>query len=310
MPFQTRLTPFCWGSLPEWVRAAGREWPRERGGTVPLGFTAAGGLPAPRWVTSSPVMPPGLRTGRQDGLRAGATSCTCAKGDGTDTRKLVRCEGKPKLAPLVARRTRVALRDNKSAKTGDSSLWEVAADGSNLHPLLPAGTVRPPNGMAAGLRTASTTCSNPGMTRREGNWTRDIWALREKGSVFEKPLSQPVQLTVGPMKLRLAAGQQRRKKALRSGLPTRAASWCAGTPRHGQWVSYLAGISAEMLDFSRDGQWVTYVTYPEGELVAQQGGRHPETRLVTRALRVPDFPRWSPDGKQDRLFPAGYQVGR
>ena len=33
-----------------------------------------------------------------------------------------------------------------------------------------------------------------------------------------------------------------------------------------QLVSYLSGISATHLDFSRDGEWVCYVTYPEFSL--------------------------------------------
>ena len=34
----------------------------------------------------------------------------------------------------------------------------------------------------------------------------------------------------------------------------------------GEFVSYLSGISAEFVDFSKDRQWVAYVTFPEQTL--------------------------------------------
>ncbi len=70
------------------------------------------------------------------------------------------------------------------------SLWQVAVDGTNLHPLLP-GWHNPP----------SECC---------GKWTADgkyfvfqsqpgIWALAEKGNWFGKAGGQPFQVTSGPM---------------------------------------------------------------------------------------------------------------
>jgi len=72
------------------------------------------------------------------------------------------------------------------------TLWEAAADGSNLHPLLP------------GWHSPATECC--------GDWTpdgryfvfqsthngrTDIWLMREKKGFFD-PNPQPVQLTTGP----------------------------------------------------------------------------------------------------------------
>jgi dipeptidyl aminopeptidase/acylaminoacyl peptidase len=63
-----------------------------------------------------------------------------------------------------------------------------------------------------------------------------------------------------------------------------------------QWSSYLSGISAEHLDFSRDGAWVVYVTYPEGNLWRSKVDGSHQLRL-TYSLQA-SLPRWSPDGKQ------------
>jgi serine/threonine protein kinase len=78
-------------------------------------------------------------------------------------------------------------------KTNSNSLWEVSADGSNLHPLLP------------GWNTPPAECC--------GNWIPDgryflfqstragktgIYAIAEKGGLFRKAAKEPVLLTAGP----------------------------------------------------------------------------------------------------------------
>ncbi len=119
-----------------------------------------------------------------------------AKSDGSESRKLVTVAGK--LRGWVGwspdgKCLRFVLDD---AKTGPTSLWEVSAEGTNLHPLLP-GWNSPAN-------------------ERLGNWTpdgryfvlqsarrgkADIWAIPEKGSLFRRPGREPVQLTAGPTTL-------------------------------------------------------------------------------------------------------------
>src|SRR5207249_1397582 len=65
----------------------------------------------------------------------------------------------------------------------------------------------------------------------------------------------------------------------------------------GQFAPYLSGISAEMLDFSRDGKWVAYVTYPEGSLWRSALDGNQRLQLTFPPLQVRN-PRWSPDGKR------------
>ena len=71
-----------------------------------------------------------------------------------------------------------------------SLLWEISADGSNPHPLLP------------GWESLPTQCC--------GRWTEDggyfvfqarsnVWAITEKSGLFQKSDRTPVQLTSGPM---------------------------------------------------------------------------------------------------------------
>jgi len=64
-----------------------------------------------------------------------------------------------------------------------------------------------------------------------------------------------------------------------------------------QFVSYLSGLSAEGLDFSRDGEWVTYVSLPQATLWRSRLDGSQQLQL-TDSSTVVGLPRWSPDGKR------------
>ena len=176
------------------------------------------------------------------------------------------------------------------------SLWEIASDGSHLHPLL--------------LGWSDTCC---------GNWTPDgnyfvfqstrntagsnIWAIREKRSLFRKASREPVQLTPGllnfwaPVPSRdgrklFAVGGVQRGEVLRYDL------------RRREFVPYLAGISADGLAFSLDGGWVAYVAFPEGTLWRSRVDGSERLQLTFLPMRTA-LPRWSPDGRVIALMAKG-----
>ena len=80
-------------------------------------------------------------------------------------------------------------------------------------------------------------------------------------------------------------GEQRRGELVRYDTKTR------------QWGSYLSGISAEHLQFSKDGKWVVYATYPEASLWRSKVDGSQRLQLTYPPLQATE-PRWSPDGKQ------------
>jgi Tol biopolymer transport system component len=63
-----------------------------------------------------------------------------------------------------------------------------------------------------------------------------------------------------------------------------------------QWVSYLSGMSADLVNFSKDSEWITYVSYPDGNLWRSRVDGSQRLQLSFPPMRA-HAPRWSPDGK-------------
>jgi Tol biopolymer transport system component len=206
--------------------------------------------------------------------------------DGTGQRKLVSLPDlvfDPAFSPDGSViRFRVA-----GALFGEGALWEVSIDGKNLHPLLP--NWRNPPRACCGRWTADGQYFVFGS---QGN----IWALSEKRSLFGKSISQPVQLTSGPM-------------AFGNPMPSKDGQklFVVGVLSHGelsrydvksqQFSPFLGGISADSVSFSKDGQWVAYTAYPESTLWRSKADGSQRLQLTYPPM-IALLPRWSPDGKQ------------
>jgi Tol biopolymer transport system component/predicted Ser/Thr protein kinase len=213
-----------------------------------------------------------------------------ANSDGTDSRKLISLPGiahslqwSPDGSVL-----RFSVRD---PKTNSNSLWEVAADGTHLHPLL------------AGWNRAPSECC--------GNWTPDgryflfqsarngvsnVWAILEKGGPFRKTTGEPVVLTAGPMNFLAPVPSKDGKKLFVIGVQARG-ELVRYDSKTRQFVPYLGGISAEGVTFSRDGIWVAHVAYPEGTLWRSKADGSERLQLGFAPMRAFQ-PTWSPDGKR------------
>jgi Tol biopolymer transport system component len=182
----------------------------------------------------------------------------------------------------------------------DSKLYEMSADGSGLHPLLP------------GWRPAAAQCC--------GHWTPDrrfflflswdaplrspsamalpaqIWVLEERRRLLRRATPEPIQLTSGPIRWGSPVPSKDGKKIFARGVVPRGELGRYDSHSH-RIEPYLAGISAEDVSFSRDGQFMAYVTFPEGILwKANRDGSNPVQ--LTDPPWYPTMPRWSPDGTQ------------
>lgn len=185
-------------------------------------------------------------------------------------------------------RIRFTVRD---AKNGTNSLWEVGRDGTRARPLL-LGWNSPP-------AECCGTWSPDGkffFFQSTQNEKTNIWVLREAWGSFRKTTSAPVLLTTGGMNYFAPTVSRDGKQIFVKGAVPRGevVQYDANSR---QFVPYLAGISAENLDFSRDGRSVIYVSYPEGTLWRSTIDGRDRVQLTFSPMRV-FLPRWSPDAKR------------
>ena len=223
-----------------------------------------------------------------------------AKSDGTDSRQFVTVNGTPSWMRWSpdGRLLRFTVTD---PRTNTTSLWEVRDDGSGLHPLLAGWNNLPAECCGSWTRDGSYF-----VFQSTRNFRSDIWAIREKPRLFQKPEPTPVQLTTGPLSFRgpqpsydgsklFAIGVQRRGELLRFDTKSK------------QFMPYLSGISADTVDFSKDGQWVTYVAVPDGTLWRSKTDGTEKLQLTFPPVTA-YLPRWSPEGK--RIAFQGLSTGK
>jgi len=172
-----------------------------------------------------------------------------------------------------------------------NSIWEVNADGGNLHRWLAKwqgdGDVGLGNWTPDGKYFVFETLRNGRL---------DLWTVREKADLLHKISADPVQLTAGPLgfdapqpsldgKRIFAMGKQSRSELVRYDSNSK------------QFVPYLGGISAGEVHFSPDGKWLSYVSFPEGALWRCRLDGTEKLQLTSQPMFV-TYTAWSPDGAQ------------
>ena len=186
------------------------------------------------------------------------------------------------------RRIRFDLHD---PRIDSSSIWEMDANGKGIHPLFPDW--------------------KESSFQRCGNWSPDgnyyyflagrgnaqaIWVMPERRSLFRRRAKGPSRLTSGPLrfyspilssdgKRLFVLGEELRVELQRYDLQAR------------RFDSYLPGLSAGPVDFSRDRKWMAYVSYPDMTLWRSRVDGSDKMQLTFPPVRAYE-PRWSPDGSQ------------
>ena len=214
-----------------------------------------------------------------------------AKADGTEARKLLTSKGDIKNVTWSPDSAQLRFDSSESAGTiGQTLAWEVSATGAGLHRLV-TGWHDPPD-----------ECC--------GKWTADgkyfvfqsqsqIWALpRKSGFLQSEP--KPTALTSSPMSLSFPLPSKDGKKLFMIGQTFRGELMHYDS-KAGQFSSFLGGISAEYVAFSKDGQWVSYVSYREGTLWRSKLDGSQRLQLTYPPM-YPLLPRWSPDGSRIIFF--------
>lgn len=229
-------------------------------------------------------MPDGRRL-----LIANGNELTIVGADGSDPHNLVATPGLPfwlRWSP-DGRRLRFTLRDPKRQTT---QLWEVNADGSHLHPLLPGWS-----------QPASECC---------GDWTSDgedyvfqsshdehygIWALRERPWFLAD--REPRQITNGPLDYESPSTSPGSHKIYFIGV-NQQFELLRQSPNSSAFAPLDQNLSAASLAvYSRDGQWVAWLNASDGSLWRSRIDGSRRIELTTPPLRIFSM-KWSPDDKR------------
>ncbi len=170
------------------------------------------------------------------------------------------------------------------------AIWEVDADGSNLHEM------------------RFNWPGNP--MERSGDWTSDgryfiftsqrdglsnVWALQEKPDWWHRIDPSPIQLTHGPVDYYQPVPSRDGRSIFAIGVQPFGELVRYDADRK-DFVPFLDGRSFDHISFSRDGQWLAYVTYPEGALWRSRADGSEPLQLTFAPLQAA-APRWSADDK-------------
>ena len=233
-------------------------------------------------------MPDGRRL-----LIASGNELTIVEADGSESRKLISTQGLAfwlRWSPN-GKRLRFTLLDPKSQTT---ELWEVEADGSNPHPILPGWS-----------RPASECC---------GSWTADgsdfifqswhsshkeIWARAERPWPLRD--GEPRQITNGPLDYEAPSTSPGSRRVYFIGENSQIELLHA-LPKSSAFVALDQILSSSALaEYSRDGKWVAWLNTSDGSLWRSRADGSERIELTTPPLRIFSM-KWSPDDKRLALM--------
>jgi Tol biopolymer transport system component len=225
------------------------------------------------------------------------TSLQIANADGTNSRQLVALENEPfglHWSP-DGKKLRFSLYDLKSKKT---DIWEIFADGTNLHRWFPDWRPDLQKGEGCWMPDGKyfVFATSPSLvTQRGGGQQFGLWAARETTDVFHQPVHDPIQLMTGPTIFHdlVASPDGTKLFAVSSGKGR--GELVRYDVKSGEWRPAFSGMSSQFVSFSLDGNWMAYVSYPDGTLWRSKTDGSQRLQLTFPPLEVA-LPRWSPDG--------------
>ncbi len=172
---------------------------------------------------------------------------------------------------------------------GGIALWEMQADGSNLHRMFASGS--PDDRECCGEWTPDGryfiyTATHQGLS--------NLWALREPGWSLRRAPHGPFQLTGWPDNITGASVSPDGKSVLFYAGRNRSQ-----IQRFDVKANRLTPVSPEGFsapEYSPDSHWIVYVDANKGDVWKASTQSSERMQLTLPGFRA-TFPRWSPDGK-------------
>ncbi|MGA9672103.1 MAG: winged helix-turn-helix domain-containing protein [Terracidiphilus sp.] len=235
-------------------------------------------------------MPDGRRL-----LVASGNDLTIIGADGSDPTKLVTSPGMAfwlRWSPN-GKLLRFTLNDPKRQTT---ELWEVAADGSNLHALL-SGWSKP----ASECCGSWTSDGKDFVFQSTHNGHRDIWAQRQR--LWPLTDREPRQITNGPLDYEAPSTSPIGRRIYFIGVNEQIELL------HAQADSTIftaldQNLSAAALaQYSPDGHWVAWLNAADSSLWRSRADGSERIELTTPPLRIFSM-KWSPDNRTLALMAA------
>jgi Tol biopolymer transport system component len=180
-----------------------------------------------------------------------------------------------------------------------SALFESAADGTGLRPILNAGEKVEP---------CCGTWTSDGKyllyTTSQGEQS-DLWALPMRVGWLHRS-TKPIRLTAGPLAYTKPFASRDGKQIFAIGTKRRGELVRFDMKSH-QFLPFLSGISAIDPTFSADGKWIAYTSYPDHTLWRSRIDGSERTQLTYPPLKV-QGPFISPDGTKVAFTSSQYEI--
>jgi Tol biopolymer transport system component/DNA-binding winged helix-turn-helix (wHTH) protein len=229
-------------------------------------------------------MPDGRRL-----LVASGNDLFVVSADGGDSRKFITTPG---LAFWLrwspdGQRLRFTLRD-PNRQTAE--IWEVRADGSRLHPVLPGWSQ--PASECCGSWTAD---GDEFVFQSSHDGHPDIWAIRERP--WYAASGQPHQITNGPLDYAAPSTAPGGERVFFIG-NTAQFELLRAVPGSSTFAALDQNLSAAALaQFSPDGKWVAWLNAADNSLWRSRADGSERIELTNSALRIFTM-KWSPDDQR------------
>jgi len=220
-------------------------------------------------------------------LLAKGTDSSVADKDGSNLRRLISAADSVCCLSISPDGRRIVFTMFSISSPGESSLIEIAADGTGLSTILNASQAAQPccGSWSSDGKYLVYEASQAGRS--------DLWMLPMQTGIFHR-LRKPSPLTAGPLSYSGALPSRDGKQIFAIGTKRRGELVHYDMQSH-EFVPFLSGISAIGPTFSRDGKWVSYTAYPDHTLWRSRSDGTERLQLTYPPMEV-SFPFISPDG--------------